>query len=191
MSLNKYIHPFWYTIADYITAALAWILFFFLRKIILGQPLETDKKFWLGIFFIPLGWIIIFGLVGSYNSIYKKSRLTEFTTTFICTLIGCTGLFFLFLLDDVENNYNYYYSAFGILFGLYLILTWVGRLIILSIAKTQITNKTIRFKAAIVGNYENAIKIYIEAENKLEVEGYYAVGYIGQPGNAKDGFKPL
>src|SRR5215203_3337169 len=191
MSLNKYIHPFWYTIADYITAALAWILFFFLRKIILGQPLETDKKFWLGIFFIPLGWIIIFGLVGSYNSIYKKSRLTEFTTTFICTLIGCIGLFFLFLLDDVKNNYNYYYSAFGILFGLHVLLIWIGRLFILSMAKTQITSKTIRFNAAIVGNYENAFKIYREAEPKLEVEGYYALGFIGQSTTGKNGPKLL
>ena len=191
MSVKKYIHPFWYTIADYITAALAWILFFFVRKILLGQPLESDKKFWLGIFFIPLGWILIFGLVGSYNSIYKKSRLTEFTTTFICTFIGCIGLFFLFLLDDVNNNYSYYYSAFGILFGLHLLLVWLGRLYILSIAKTQITSKTIRFKAAIVGNYENVIKIYSEAEDKLEVEGYYAVGYIGPIYNGNNEPKAL
>jgi FlaA1/EpsC-like NDP-sugar epimerase len=119
--------------------------FSFCEKLLLNQPLETDKNFWLGIFFIPLGWIIIFGLVGSYNSIYKKSRLTEFTSTFICTLIGCTALFFLFLLDDVKNNYNYYYSAFAILFGLHVLLIWIGRLVILSMAKTQITNKTIRF----------------------------------------------
>jgi len=191
MSIKKYIHPFWYTIADYITAALAWILFFFSRKILLAQALETDKKFWLGIFFIPLGWIIIFGLVGSYNSIYKKSRLAEFTSTFICTFIGCIGLFFLFLLDDVKNYYNYYYSAFGILFGLHLFLVWFGRLTILSIAKTQIITKTIRFKAAIVGNYENAFKIYNQAENKLEVEGYYALGFIGNDKHGKNGTKPL
>jgi polysaccharide biosynthesis protein PslA len=191
MTVKKYIHPFWYTIADYFTAALAWIIFFFLRKIVLNQPLEIDNKFWLGIFFIPLGWIVIYGLVGSYHSIYKKSRLAEFTTTFICTLVGCIGLFFLFLLDDVENNSNYYYSAFAILFGLYLVLTWVGRMVILTIAKKQITGKVIRFKAAIIGNYEQASKIYHEAESKLEVEGYYAVGYIGQVNNGKNGIKTL
>ena len=191
MSVNKYIHPFWYTIADYITAALAWIIFFFLRKNLLAQPLATDKNFWLGIFFIPMGWIIIFGLVGSYNSIYKKSRLAEFTSTFICTLIGCTALFFLFLLDDVENNYNYYYSAFAILFGLHVLLIWIARLFILSMAKTQITSKAIRFNAAIVGNYENALKIYREAEPKLEVEGYYALGFIGQNTLGKNGSKLL
>jgi exopolysaccharide biosynthesis polyprenyl glycosylphosphotransferase len=191
MNDKKYIHPFWYTIADYIAASIAWMIFFFLRKALLNQVLQTDEKFWLGIFFIPLGWILIFALVGSYNSIYKKSRLTEFTKTFICTLIGCFALFFLFLLDDVENDYNYYYSAFGVLFGLHLLLIWFGRMIVLSIVKSQLVTKGIRFKAAIVGDYENAAKIYKDAESKLEVEGYYAIGYIGETGPGKNGHRPL
>jgi exopolysaccharide biosynthesis polyprenyl glycosylphosphotransferase len=191
MALKKYIHPYWYTIADYITAAVAWMIFYFLRKLLLDQPLQTDQKFWLGVFFIPLGWLLIYSLVGSYNSIYKKSRLTEFTTTFVCAILGCVVLFFLFLLDDVKNDYNYYYAGFGILFGLHFVLTWIGRLIILTIAKTQLLTKTIRFRAAIVGNYENASKIYKDAEKKLEVEGYYALGYIGENGNGKNGHKIL
>jgi exopolysaccharide biosynthesis polyprenyl glycosylphosphotransferase len=189
MSVKKYIHPYWYTIADYVTSAIAWMIFFFVRKLLLHQPLMTDQKFWLGIFFIPVGWILIYGLVGSYHSIYKKSRLNEFTTTFICTLMGCVVLFFLFLLDDVENDYSYYYVAFGILFCLQFFLTWVGRLIILTLAKKQLTSRTIRFKAAIVGNYDSALKIYKDAESKLEVEGYYAVGYIGEKENGKNGQK--
>jgi exopolysaccharide biosynthesis polyprenyl glycosylphosphotransferase len=191
MALKKYIHAYWYTIADYITAAVAWMIFYFLRKLLLDQPLQTDQKFWLGVFFIPLGWLLIYSLVGSYNSIYKKSRLTEFTTTFVCAILGCVVLFFLFLLDDVKNDYNYYYAGFGILFGLHFVLTWIGRLIILTIAKTQLLTKTIRFRAAIVGNYENASKIYKDAEKKLEVEGYYALGYIGENGNGKNGHKIL
>jgi exopolysaccharide biosynthesis polyprenyl glycosylphosphotransferase len=191
MSVKKYIHPYWYTIADYVTAAIAWMIFFFLRKLLLGQPLMTDQKFWLGIFFIPVGWILIYGLVGSYRSIYKKSRLNEFTTTFVCTLIGCIILFFLFLLDDVENDYSYYYGAFGTLFGLQFLLTWLGRLLILTIAKKQLVSKTIRFKAAIVGDYQNAFKVYKDAESKLEVEGYYATGYIGEKQNGKNGHKGL
>lgn len=187
MSVKKYIRPFWYTIADYATAAIAWMIFFFLRKLLLHQPLQTDQKLWWGVFFIPAGWILLYTLVGSYNSIYKKSRLNELTLTFICTLIGCVSLFFLFLLDDAEGNYNYYYKAAAILFGLQFLLTWLGRLIILSIAKTQLATKTIRFKAAIVGNYENAFKIYSEAERKLETEGYYAAGYIGEKQNGKNG----
>jgi len=191
MALKKYIHPYWYTIADYIAAAMAWVFFYFLRKLLLDQPLQTDEKFWLGTFFIPVGWLLIYALVGSYHSIYKKSRLGEFTTTFVCCIIGSIALFFLFLLDDVKNDYNYYYSAFGILFGLQFLLTWLARWTVLTLVKKQLVTKTIRFKAAIVGNYENASKIYKDAERKLEVEGYYAIGYIGENGNGKNGSKSL
>jgi polysaccharide biosynthesis protein PslA len=191
MALKKYIHPYWYTIADYITAAIAWMIFYFLRKLLLDQPLQTDQKFWSGVLLIPLGWLLIYSLVGNYNSIYKKSRLAEFTTTFICAILGCFILFFLFLLDDVENDYNYYYAGFGILFGLHFLLTWIGRWIILTIAKAQLVKKTIRFKAAIVGNYENVTKIHRDAEKKLEVEGFYALGYIDENENSKIGQKTL
>lgn len=178
MIFRKNIHPSWYALADYLTALAAWMLFYFLRKMILEQPMTVGDKFWMGIATIPLGWCILYALVGSYNSIYKKSRLTEFTNTFICSLIGCILLFFLFLLDDVNDDYNYYYAAFGALFGIHFLFTIIGRLIVLSIAKKQMASKTIRFNAAIVGNYENALHIYREAEKKLEVEGYYAQGYI-------------
>jgi len=191
MSVKKYIHPLWYTTADYLTASIAWMIFFFVRKVLLHQLLQTDPHFWLGIFLIPLGWILMFALVGSYHYIYKKSRLTEFTITFICTLAGCVVLFFLLLLDDVVDDYNYYYSAFGVLFGLSLLAIWLGRLTILTIAKNQLVTKTVRFKAAIVGSYENAAKVYKDAERKLEVEGYYAVGYIGETSNGKNGQKLL
>src|SRR6476660_6914088 len=100
MSFKKHIHPFWYALADYLTAALAWMLFYFCRKKILHESFYPDPKFWLGSLLIPFGWIILYGLLGSYHSMYRKSRLSELTTTFICTLIGCTVLFFIFLLDD-------------------------------------------------------------------------------------------
>jgi exopolysaccharide biosynthesis polyprenyl glycosylphosphotransferase len=189
MNVKKYIHPYWYTVADYFMSAIAWMSFFFLRNLILHQPVMTDRNFWLGILFIPAGWIMFYGLVGSYHSLYKKSRLREFTTTFICTLTGCVILFFLLLLDDVENDYSYYYRGFGILFSLQFLLTWFGRFVILTIIKKQLVSKTIRFKAALVGNYENVYKIYKDAESKLEVEGYYTAGYISEKENGKNGQK--
>jgi exopolysaccharide biosynthesis polyprenyl glycosylphosphotransferase len=178
MLLKKHIHPFWYALADYLAAALAWTAFYFVRKEILGQSMWVDKKFWLGVFFIPVGWLMLYALVGSYNSIYKKSRLTEFTKAFICSAIGCTALFFLFLLDDVRNDYSYYYAAFASLFGLHFFITALGRLLVLGVVKRQLRYKYVRFRAAIVGPYEQALRIYREAEKKLEVEGYFGVGYI-------------
>ena len=188
---KKQIPSYWYAVMDYITAAIAWMLFYFLRKKILGQELMVDHKFWLGSVFIPFGWLVLYGLVGSYNSIYKKSRLTEFTKTFVCTAIGCFFLFFLFLLDDIRNNYSYYYVAFGSLFGLHFLITFLGRLLILNTAKRQLIKKSVRFKAAIVGPYENALRIFKESELRLEQEGYFADGYIAISESEKGGQRAL
>ena len=125
MSEGKKISIGWYAAIDFITASLAWGFFFFARRWLLNQPtihngqLQTDDKFWLGILLIPVGWLILYTLVGAYRNLYKKSRLFEFTNTFICSLIGCIVLFFVLLLDDVENDYSYYYTAFLYLFSIH------------------------------------------------------------------------
>jgi polysaccharide biosynthesis protein PslA len=93
-------------------------------------------------------------------------------------LLGCTLLFFLFILDDVNNNYKYYYSAFTALFLVQFSLTLIGRLIILTYAKGQLDSKAVRFKAIIVGHLRNVEKVYTESEKNLEREGFYVQGFI-------------
>src|SRR5262245_43498823 len=125
MKAGKQIPVAWYAITDFITASLAWASFFFIRKWILHQTITDEgqivvnNKFWLGILFIPAGWIVLYTLVGTYRHLYKKSRLFEFTSTFVCSLIGCVILFFLFVLDDVPDNYSYYYLALLCLFAVH------------------------------------------------------------------------
>ena len=178
MRFKKYIHPAVYTTTDYITTAIAWGIFFALRKLLLSQPLHFDYHFWLGIFFIPVGWLCLFLLTGSYGNIYKKSRLGEFTKTFIVSLIGCLFLFFIFLLDDVKNDYGYYYIGFAVLFFLHFAFLFLGRYIILSIAKKQINNSLIQFNAAIIGTSSSAATIYRQTDTALKNEGYHTKGFI-------------
>src|SRR5919206_5270600 len=184
MFLKNYIPPVWYAIIDFCTAALAWASFYFLRKIILHQPLlqngelQVNNKFWLGIFFIPIGWLMLYLLAGSYNSLYKKSRLKELTNTFICSIIGCLVLFFAVLLDDTKNNYSYYYTAFSLLFALHFLATFSGRSTLLSFVKEQLLKEVITFPAIIVGPQKNAERIYKEVGQKLKNEGYHVKGFI-------------
>ena len=178
MSTPKYIQPFWYAFTDYVTAATAWASFFFIRKGLLHQDFLIDTKFWLGILLIPFGWLALFALVGSYYSIYKKSRLVEFTTTFICCFIGSIVLFFFFLLDDAQSNYTYYYLAFGLLFFLNLLFIYSGRVVLLNKAKLQLMRGDVEFPALIVGNKEAALRIFAETEKKLKEEGFKVLGFI-------------
>ncbi|HEY1115677.1 MAG TPA: sugar transferase [Chitinophagaceae bacterium] len=186
MSAPKYIRPFWYALTDYGTAACAWAAFFFTRKALLGQDFAVDTKFWLGILLIPFGWLALFALVGSYYSIYKKSRLVEFTTSFICCMVGSVVLFFFFLLDDAINDHTYYYQAFALLFVLHLFFIYSGRLLLLNRTKLQMMRGEVEFPALIVGNREAAGRIFTETERKLKEEGFKVMGYIPLNGAETD-----
>jgi polysaccharide biosynthesis protein PslA len=182
MSSQKYIRPFWYAFTDYSTAACAWGSFFFVRKGLLHQDFAVDIKFWLGILLIPFGWLALFALVGSYNSIYKKSRLVEFTTTVICCMVGSVALFFFFLIDDAINDHSYYYQGFALLFTLHLFFIYSGRLVLLNRTKLHMARGEVVFPALIVGNKEAAQRLFAETEKKLKEEGFRIAGYISLNG---------
>lgn len=193
MHSGRQISIAWYAVIDFITAALAWALFFFVRKWLLHETiaysgqLQINSKFWLGVTFIPIGWIILYSLVGSYRSLYKKSRLFEFTSTFVCSLIGSIVLFFLLILDDVRNSYSYYYLAVLSLFTIHFILTLTGRLILLNIAKRQLLTGQVWFNTLMVGSQDNAIRIFKQTEKNLLDGGYRYIGFVTPDINGKNG----
>jgi polysaccharide biosynthesis protein PslA len=195
MHNKKYIDAAWYAIIDYISAALAWSVFFFTRKKLLHEPIysndviQISSTFWLGVFLIPVGWLILFLLIGSYQSIYKKSRLIEFTNTFICSLIGCIVLFFLFILDDAANNYSYFYTAFAVLFLVHLFFIFSGRLLLLNYTKRQLQKGDVVFPALIVGTKLSAQNLLNETKNQLKEEGYEIIGFVSLAG--ENGLKGL
>jgi polysaccharide biosynthesis protein PslA len=192
MIFGKQISIAWYAVIDFITAALAWACFFFIRKWLLHQTitsngqLQINSKFWLGIVFIPLSWLILYALVGAYHSLYKKSRLFEFTGTFVCSLVGCIVLFFALILDDVKNNYSYYYLAFSCLFVVHFIFTFSGRLVLLNMAKKQLLDGKIYFNTLMVGSQDNAVRIFKETEKSLHDGGYRYAGFITPDNSGKN-----
>lgn len=178
MPVRNYISSYWYAITDYFTASIAWAVFYFFRKEILHEPFTIDAKFWLGVVFIPVGWLVIYGLVGAYRDLYKKSRLAEVIQTFVCSLVGCFILFFLFLLDDAKTSYSYYYVSFLLLFGLQFFLTAAGRMILLGFVKSQLLNKAVRFKALLVGSSVHTQQLYHSISQSFSNEGYEVMGFI-------------
>jgi exopolysaccharide biosynthesis polyprenyl glycosylphosphotransferase len=185
MFIKQYIHPIWYAISDYVAACITWVLFYKVRESLLPAEIFTanfsleNYVIWASIFLIPFAWLAFYLLMGSYQSIYKKSRFVEFTNTFLCSMIGCLFLFFFIVLDDLHDSYTYYYLSFTALFILQFSLTLFGRLFILDIVKKQIKSATIYFNAAIIGNYENVFRIYHNSKKSLASEGFQVKGYIG------------
>ena len=198
MKQTKPIHIAWYIFSDFFMAALAWGVMYFLRKYFLGLTvsedgeLAIDDNFWLGITLVPLGWLILYTLVGSYHSLYKKSKLRELTTVFICSLIGTTFLYFAIILNDIQEDnisYKYYYTAFFTLLGIHLLLTIIGRLIILNKVDNQLRSGKIFFNTLMIGNDDAALKIYNDTDKSFHNAGYRYVGFVSSATNGNNGIQ--
>ena len=193
MAQPKKLHIAWYIVSDYITAVLAWMVMYFSRRLLLSEPVMIDgeiyfnNRFWLGIIFIPLCWLIFYGMVGAYKPLYKKSRLNEFTLTFICCLIGCTIVFFSIVINDPQTDYRYYYKTYFIFLAAQFIFTISGRWIILRMVKKQLENGRVQFKTLLVGSNPSLYKIYRDTNLGLRSMGYHYVGYLSNENIYKNG----
>ncbi|MDL2239903.1 sugar transferase [Bacteroidales bacterium OttesenSCG-928-K03] len=172
-------------ITDYVAAVIAWILFFFIRKTyeiydldLIYRDVITDKNFWLGLILIPICWLILYTLVGTYRKVFHKSRLAELGQTFLISLIGCVVLFFAIILDDNVQTYTGYYKYFFLLFSTHFIVTYIFRLIITTNSIKKIDNKKIGFNTLIIGSNGNAVDTYEELTAKANYSGNFFVGFV-------------
>ncbi len=183
--MNKRRQLIKYLLSDYLSAALAWTLFFIFRKIYIESkkfgykiPIEFGDTFFFGLALIPLFWFLIYYTTGYYKRIYRKSRLKELWQTFAVTVLGVTLIFFILILDDEILSYKTYYFSFFTLLGLHFFLTYVPRLAITSRTNHKIHNLVIGFNTLIIGSKEKAVELYKDFEMHPKSAGNKFVGFI-------------
>ncbi|MFT5861047.1 MAG: exopolysaccharide biosynthesis polyprenyl glycosylphosphotransferase [Flavobacteriaceae bacterium] len=168
---------------DLISAATAWGTFYYVRKVRLEMSeFSVNESFYYGILFIPIAWILLYAIQGSYHDVRRLHRIKIFNLTFVSTVIGVIFLFFLFLLDDEINGYRQYYTAVFLLFGIHFVLTFIPRLIIVSVIVSRIHSRKAGFKTLIIGGSEKAVEIYDEIESLPKGIGSQFVGFINLNG---------
>ncbi len=177
------IHIGWYAAGDFIAAIIAWVIFYFVRKQIIGEAPVVGNKFYLGLVLYPLAWISLYHLGGSYKNIYHKSRLMEFLNTFNNSFIGSIVILFLFLLYDSSKDYNIYSKEFFSLLGIQVLITFIFRLYFLARAKTQLETGLVFFNTLIVGSSSNAAALYNSIITNKEKTGYRIMGFVNTNGN--------
>ena len=153
------------------------------EAITIERRIYLNSRFWWGISLIPIGWLIFYTIIGTYRSVYSKSRLNEFTATFISAIIGCTIVFFLIVINDPQRQYTYYYKAFFIYLGAQFLFTWLGRWIILSKVNRQLNKGEIKFNTLLIGNNSFAGKIFDDSRLGLQTARYHYSGFISTTGN--------
>jgi hypothetical protein len=105
-----------YSLLDFFSAGLAWILFNFFRKRVIESgvygtliDLQISKELVFNTLFISVFWILVYYFTGYYYKVYKKSRLQEFSQTLTVSVLFNILLFFVLILDDVVASYTDYY----------------------------------------------------------------------------------
>lgn len=168
----------WYALGDCIAAVLSWVSFYFIRKTIILEAWVVGPKFYLGLFLFPAAWLIIYYLVGSYKTLYHKSRLIEFFNTLSYSFFGSIVILFLFLIYDDTGDYNIYYKEFLSLWGVQTIITFSLRLLFLKKIKSQLNAGTVYFNTLIIGSGSNALNLYNTIIHNKEKTGFRIAGYV-------------
>ncbi len=167
-------------------AMLAWALFFLYRKTVEGVPISAatfdDTNFYLGIFIIPLAWVLLYAIFDSYVDIYRLSRLTTLTRTFFLSFLGVVFLFFTLILDDVVVRYQTYYRSFLMLFALHYLLTSTSRMILLTRASRRLKAGIVTFNTLLIGGNQNALDLFLEIKGRKKSLGNRFVGFLDTNG---------
>jgi polysaccharide biosynthesis protein PslA len=170
----------WYVFADYLAAIVASLFFcklftqfFFNYSSIIGC-----------VFVLPICWLLVYLLTGAYAvSLYKKSRISEFTQTFIYTILGATIIYLIFIFGN-----NLYLQLFpNINFLKYVLCHFFCvfslRYAVLQMAKHDIVSGKIYFNTLIIGNNQPAVKAYQEIIKHNNYIGYKIVGFLNTDNN--------
>jgi len=190
MRFKKKIGIITYILFDYVAAMIVWAGLFLYRKFVIEdlqfdiyRQVLNDKNFFYGVFGIPIIWIVLHFIAGTYTDIYRKSRLAEITKSFVVSFIGVLIIFFALLLDDYVSGYRDYYQIFFLLFFGQFLVTAFLRLVILTRVKRQLQKGHVAYNTIIIGSDQRALAIYSEITRYKKSLGYAFVGYIEANGN--------
>ncbi len=178
---------YWYALSDFTCLLLAGIAMY-VTSPIGAMHHFTEPTFWLYNVGVALGGVMWFGLTGAYRlSLYKKSRLTELSNTFIF------GLAYVFLVANVALLIHQlplteqsFVEALRFLL-LAVALVFAGRWIILIRVKQHLLQKQVIFPTLFIGNNVQAVKAYKEITRNFLYLGCQPVGYIANEQPPKNG----
>ncbi len=182
-----------YGILDFVMALLAWACFFVYRKSAENGYFEwqmlDDRNFYIGIFLIPLGWVLLYSIFDEYRDLYRKSRIRTVARTFWLVLLGVLFLFFTLILDDAVIDYTDYLQSFLVLFFLQFLLTITSRSVLLTQASRRLKAGQVQYKTLIIGGNESAMELYEEMSGLRKGLGNDFIGFIDANGSLQNGLE--
>ncbi|MFK7900046.1 MAG: sugar transferase [Cyclobacteriaceae bacterium] len=173
--------PYPLIITDYLLSGIVWVIFYYLRKLILGEQVESfvSVRAITGGVLIGVFWVFIYALAESYHNVYRNSRIGEFIKLFLSTTIGVIVVFFVFLLDDEGvDDYTLYYETVGTYFLLQFLIIFIARLLFLTYYKELLRSGKVYFNTLLIGAESNAETIFKEVEEINYTLGNRFIGFV-------------
>lgn len=173
---------FFYILADYLAAGLAWFLLNQYR-LPFNPSVSSDSNSWnwlQSIVIIPGLWLVFHLFSGAYFNPYRKSRVSEIYRTLIVTFFGTVILYFPYIQHEglgrgLETNH---FRTFLVYFALQFLLTSLFRLIHLARIKALINRERFGYNTLIIGGNQQAIKLYQDiCKNEVHL-GYIFKGFV-------------
>lgn len=168
-----------FILCDFLTASGAWALFYYYRKLYIEHAaIQLDSKFYLGILLTPLFWLLIYFILGTYNSVRGMYFMRIISTSLRSFLIGSLGIFFLLILNDKIGTYTDYYKSILTFFLLQTIITIIPRLFITRHIVRQIAHRKAGFRTLLIGGSQRAEEVYKEISELPKGTGAQFIGFV-------------
>lgn len=171
-------------LSDYLSALGAWLLFWGYRHYLLGDldfwsawQIFGPRDYLMSFLIIPVGWLLLYMLSGTYFDLYRKSRLDEINRTLISCILGSI-LVSLFIFANDAEDYSYFIRTTGRYLFIHTAAALFVRLMLLNHIKNNLIEGKVGFNTLIIGGNQKAIDIYKKVNDSPRVLGNIFKGFI-------------
>ncbi len=175
-----------YKIMDICLAAAAW--FFFVRYLYSQgfiQNLSTitfHKLLYIGLLVVPLAWLLVFILFDQYRDVYRMSRWSVMSSTFVLSIVGCVIIFFVLQMNPAFNFGNRHLEAVSTYFLYHFSLVAGFKMIYLTIMSRRLKKGLVGFSTIIIGGDQRAVEMYNDIQSLKYRLGHKFLGFIHSNG---------
>jgi len=181
-----------YVVGDVVAASLAYTWLYDYRKSV-SEParfgiahLEWDSFFPIGLALTVLLWVGTMTMVGLYQGVLRKSRLTELGRLVQVGSVFVLGYFLLFMLDDYVKNYHNYWGSLQRFGGGLLAVSIVWRLAVGSQIRWMITQKKILFPTLLIGQRDLLALYQPKLRTHASSSGEVLAGWMSTSGSTTE-----
>lgn len=178
--MRQRFYKYWFVLYDLFAAGFAWVIFFYVRKVILSEgTFEFVLKPFTNALIVGFFWVLLYALSGFYVDVFRKSRIKEFLNHFLVTIPGVITLFFVLLLDDQGvEHYKGYYKTLSAYFVIHFVISVFVKMSVLTYSKYLLRKGIISFNTLIIGSSSKALQLYNDLQIVKSSLGMNIIGFI-------------